>query len=254
VVRERCRALTTDNSLFVEDHPGPDQLRVITLNNSATANALSPAMVGALADAISAARVDPTRGLLIRSIGPTFSAGFDLRDLGSQTDDSLRARFRALQAVLDELTKAPFITYAVVEGPAVGAGADLALACDFRVGTAKARFRFPGSHFGLVLGLGRLRSIAGSTRALEAMGGDWIDTDAAETWGLITHRAKDDGAALQTAVELHSALERIDPHALHLGLDELRRPNEPGIPLLERSLTDGLHSRLTMYVQRRDGR
>ncbi|MGE0304369.1 MAG: LysR family transcriptional regulator [Acidimicrobiia bacterium] len=103
--------------------------------------------------------------IVIRSRSSVFSAGFDLSDVERETDATLIQRFVALQTMLDELNKAPMVSYAIVDGPAVGAGADLAIACDFRIVMQNARFRFPGSHFGVLLGVPRLCSIVGRTRA-----------------------------------------------------------------------------------------
>jgi enoyl-CoA hydratase len=216
--------------------------------DSAKANALSPDAVHALTEQFDRARRDGAAALVLRGVGRAFSAGFDLSTLPLENDESLMARFVAIQEMLDCLCHAPYVTLAVVDGPAVGAGADLALGCMFRIGTGQARLRFPGAQFGIVLGFPRLRSILGDARALETLGGSWFDAERAHGYGLLTHLV-DTGAEADHVVEtVLSSLARVDPVARDVMLTAIRADAPTGNDLLRRSLRAGLHQRMTAFA------
>jgi enoyl-CoA hydratase/carnithine racemase len=124
----------------------------VTLDRPERANALSADLVDALHRAFDAAEEARPEALVLRGNPRHFAAGFDLGGLDEQTDASLALRFLRIGLLLERVIAAPFVTVAVAEGAAVGAGADLVLACDHRlVGTA-VTLRFPGSAFGVALG------------------------------------------------------------------------------------------------------
>ncbi len=125
--------------------------------------------------------------MVITSTGHAFCAGVDLADLGTLTDVQAGARFRGIQATFDLLRQAPLVTIAVVNGHAVGAGADLALACDHRLGTVAASFRFPGPAFGLLMGTSTLAETVGPAVAQRLLlSGATVLADEAHALGLLT--------------------------------------------------------------------
>ena len=124
----------------------------VTLDRPARANALSAGLVEALhatLDEVARARPD---ALVLRGNARHFAAGFDLGGLDLETDATLALRFLRIGLLLERLLAAPYATVAVVEGAAVGAGADLVLACDHRLVDPSVTLRFPGSAFGVALG------------------------------------------------------------------------------------------------------
>jgi enoyl-CoA hydratase/carnithine racemase len=124
----------------------------VTLDRPARANALSADLVEALHQALDAAEEARPEALVLRGNARHFAAGFDLSGLDEQTDASLALRFLRIGLLLERLIAAPYVTVAVAEGAAVGAGADLVLACDHRLVGPDVTLRFPGSAFGVALG------------------------------------------------------------------------------------------------------
>ncbi|MEO9326189.1 enoyl-CoA hydratase/isomerase family protein [Nocardioides sp. C4-1] len=124
----------------------------LTLDRADRANALSDEMVAALHHALD--EVDDARPavLVLRGNDRHFAAGFDLGGLADETDASLALRFLRIGTLLQRLIALPCVTVAVAEGAAVGAGADLVLACDHRLVASSVTLRFPGSAFGVALG------------------------------------------------------------------------------------------------------
>ncbi|WP_165355122.1 enoyl-CoA hydratase/isomerase family protein [Nocardioides oleivorans] len=125
----------------------------VTLDRPTRANALSAELVESLhatLDEVDAARPD---ALVLRGNARHFAAGFDLGGLEDETDATLVLRFLRIGDLLERLIAAPCTTVAVVEGAAIGAGADLVLACDHRLVDPSVTLRFPGSAFGVALGV-----------------------------------------------------------------------------------------------------
>lgn len=176
----------TDLVRIDRDSPRAGCWRIV-LDDAAHANALSPTLVASLAHSLREAIAHDARAIVFDSSGDRFCAGFDLRDAEDAADAELRERFEAVETLLEKMRRAPLLTIAIVRGAALGAGADLATACDYRIGTQGARFAFPGSRFGVVLGTRHLAAVVGRQTALEILvEGKTLDADAALAGGLLS--------------------------------------------------------------------
>lgn len=145
------------------------------------ANCLSMEMIKALERAmIAAAARAPV--VAIRAQGRHFCAGFDVRATTPQAP-----RFLRLGRLLELMRDLDAITVAVVQGKAIGGGADLACHCDIRVALADSSFQFPGFRkFGVLLGTDRLVELAGPLHAMEAMTRDRVfEVETARQVGLV---------------------------------------------------------------------
>ncbi|AOZ03931.1 enoyl-CoA hydratase [Cupriavidus sp. USMAHM13] len=195
----------------------------LTLNRPARGNALSAALVAALAAAVEACHTDGTRLLAIEGAGKHFCTGFDLEDLEQESDDSLLARFVRVELLLQAVHAAPFVSVALVQGRAMGAGADLVAACARRWAAPGSSFAFPGAGFGLVLGTERLAALVGATCARSWIaGGGAIGSEDALRAGLVDAMVVPDARAAGLAALLEQAC-RLDAstqaaiHAAALG-------------------------------------
>src|SRR5690625_1996411 len=158
------------------------------MTNMRKAKSLGPEAVNQLEEIFDRVVNERPRAVVLESQAPQFCAGFDLADMNVGGDGELRERFTKIQTLLSRLQTLPVLTVAVVDGAAIGAGADLAAACDIRVGTARARFQFPGSRFGLVLGTQRLAHIVSATGFIDlAVRVRRVPGEAALDYGLLTH-------------------------------------------------------------------
>jgi enoyl-CoA hydratase/carnithine racemase len=140
---------------------------VVTFNRPEARNALTWDMYDALVEACDAAEADPdVRVLIIRGSGGAFAAGTDIsqfRDFA--TGDAGVAYERRLDAVIDRIERLPIATIAEVDGPAVGGGCAIAMACDLRICSERARFGVPVSRT-----LGNCLSIANTARMVDLVG------------------------------------------------------------------------------------
>lgn len=244
-------AATAEPALLI-DRQG--DITRLTLNRPQRGNALSAELAQALHDAVLACQRDGTRLLLIEGAGKHFCTGFDLGDLDSETDDTLLARFVRVELMLQAIYTAPFTTVARVHGRAMGAGADLAAACEQCWVADDSRFAFPGAAFGLVLGTARLAARVGPALARQWIGaGATIDADTALAAGLATrHFEADEHGKPDTALEaLARQARRLDTEtqaAIHAASradgDELARQLAA---LVHSAARTGLRERIRAY-------
>jgi enoyl-CoA hydratase/carnithine racemase len=177
-----------------------DGLATITLNRPERMNAFTLQMIREWAEALEDARADPeVRAVIVTGAGPGFCAGVDLRAQPAPSPagerppspaerrnwlrDTIHAVARAV-ALLDK----PYI--AAVNGPAVGAGMDMASMCDIRIASEAARFSMAYVKMGIIPGDGGcyfLPRIVGVAKALELIWtGDFIDAQEALRLGYVS--------------------------------------------------------------------
>jgi enoyl-CoA hydratase len=166
--------------------PKPGMAQLI-LDRPERGNAFSAELVSELTRAVDQAQAkSDTHTLIFSAKGDDFSTGMDLSGLSQETDESLLERFVAIEDLLARVWASSCRTVAVVSGRAWGAAADLALACDLRLGHASASFRFPGAQFGLVLGSRRLACRIGSDRARQIiLHGTTVKAEQALAMGML---------------------------------------------------------------------
>lgn len=114
-------------------------IATVTLDRPAKMNALDGEAWDALGNAVSALQADPSvRAIVLRGAGGNFCAGADVS--AARAPEHPLRRMRRITDVVRTLFEAPVPTIAAVDGVAVGAGWNIALACDFVVATDRARF------------------------------------------------------------------------------------------------------------------
>jgi len=136
---------------------------------------------------------ESVRVVIIRGAGgKAFSAGGDVGEFLTLAPADLEMWGDTLTAA--ERCRKPVI--AAIDGYTMGAGLELAVACDFRVATLRSEFAFPEVRLGMIPGSGgtqRAMRLVGMTRAkLFMMTGQRISAERAEAWGLITQAVADD--------------------------------------------------------------
>lgn len=200
---------------------------ILTLNRPQARNAYSEEMIDLLCEALDQAELNRTiRTVLITGAGACFSAGGDLKLMrdkqGMFEGDQVELRTRYMQNIhriprrLARFTK-PLI--AVINGPAIGAGLDLALMCDLRVASSKAQFGSTFVKVGLIPGDGGayyLTRAIGLAKALElTLTGRVIDAQEAKQLGILNHLVNPD-ELMSTAQALADEINANAPIAVQL--------------------------------------
>jgi enoyl-CoA hydratase/carnithine racemase len=200
------------SSNFVWDIEG--SVGTLTFTRPQARNALTWDMYDALVDTCERVDTSDLRVLVIRGAGEVFSAGTDIAQFRDfQTGADGVAYERRLDTVIDRLERVNKITIAAVDGPAVGGGCAIALACDLRICSERARFGVPVARtLGNCLSaanLARLVDLLGPARALDL---------------LLTARLVEAGEALQLGLATRVvAAESLDAEVATLALALSRR-------------------------------
>lgn len=199
-----------------------DHVRVFTLNRPEVMNAFDDTMREALVEGLEkAAEAPEVRCVLITGAGRAFCAGGDIAsmaELQAEGDTSVLKRRMALAArgvrALRSMTKP---SVAAIHGPAAGAGINLALACDIRLGSEAALFSESFIRIGLVpdwAGFYLLPRVVGTAKALELMmTGERIDAAEALRLGILNRLLPADGFQA-AAFEFAQTLADGPPQAL----------------------------------------
>lgn len=209
---------------------------IVTVNRPEARNALTWDMYDALVDACDTVEAnDAVRVLIIRGADGAFAAGTDISQFrGFATGDDGVAYERRLDAVVDRIERVSLATIAEVDGPAVGGGCAIAMACDLRLCSDRAKFGVPVSRT-----LGNCLSIANTARMVDLIG-PALTRELLLTGRLIdAHEARDAGLAtvvlsperlprevLEMAAELSTRARStiVATKAMMLRLRDHRRP------------------------------
>ncbi|MDX1614719.1 MAG: enoyl-CoA hydratase/isomerase family protein [Candidatus Promineifilaceae bacterium] len=178
----------------------------LTINRPRRRNALNWAAQEQFAAAMERlASESALRLLIITGAGDSaFASGGDLKELADHLDQAGGQRLNATMSdALAAMTRLPFPVMAAVNGDAVGGGCEIITACDLRLASPSARFRFAQVQMGLTTGWGgaaRLVRDVGLSRATELLlTGREIDADEAKRIGLIQRLAGPQESALAAA-------------------------------------------------------
>jgi enoyl-CoA hydratase len=155
---------------------------LVTLDRPERRNALRPEHWAALAEHVREAPSQGARVVVITGAGSAFCAGADLADISVE---EMSAQVENAFAVVREV---PVPVIAHVNGPAVGAGAQLTVSCDLRVVAPEGRFRIPAAAISMLVHPGTIRRLVavagvGPARAV-LLGGDWISAERAIGLGM----------------------------------------------------------------------
>lgn len=201
-----------------------DDRLVVTLDRPEVRNAIDAAMVGEL-HAVCAALEARPQVLLLHGAGGVFAAGADIRQLRERRRDDALAGINS--GVFERVARLPMPTVAAVDGHALGGGAELAYACDFRIATPRARFGNPEPQLGILAAAGaswRLRALVGEPLAKDVLlAGRVLDGEQASRAGLATELVEPE-ELLPAAHALIDRILRSDPLALRLTKLALHAP------------------------------
>ncbi|XP_041648535.1 ethylmalonyl-CoA decarboxylase [Cheilinus undulatus] len=186
-IREKLQAFPGGSIDLLKQESG---VAVLTINNPSRMNAFSGSMMVDLEERVSQLECwTDGKGLIVQGAAGTFCSGSDLnavRAISNPQDGMKMCMF--MQNTLTRLLRLPLISVAVVEGRALGGGAELLTACDFRLVAPGSVIQFVHKHMGLVPGWGgaaRLVRVVGSQHALKLLAGTLkVDPDLGLQIGL----------------------------------------------------------------------
>jgi enoyl-CoA hydratase/carnithine racemase len=195
-------------------------------------NLFEPTLIASLRSTFDSLAADTSvRLAVLTGAGRAFTGGMDVRVLRDLDAAGATALITALHDAIDAVHRAPFPVLAAVNGHALGAGFELALACDLRVAAAEATFGLPEVRVGVpsVIQAALLPPLVGPGRAAELLlTGATIGAEQALGWGLVNRVAP--RAAFTAAVdETVAAITACAPGAVRLQKQLIVRWRESGL-------------------------
>jgi 2-(1,2-epoxy-1,2-dihydrophenyl)acetyl-CoA isomerase len=218
------------------------QVAVLTLNRPDALNALGMPLIKEFPQALDAAQSGGARALIVTGSGRAFCAGGDLREMQeiAKREGRIEAFFEEplllLHDCIKSLRRLPLPVIAAVNGLAVGAGTNFALACDIVIAAESASFNEGFIKIGLTPDCGGtfiLPRLVGPKIAAELlMTGDMFTAQQAAAWGMI-NRVVPDAELMATAMTLATRLAKMPTAAIGRIKDllELSATNDYGAQL-----------------------
>jgi enoyl-CoA hydratase len=207
-------------------------------------NLLEPGLIRALRDGVETLASDRTvRVAVVTGAGRAFTAGMDVRVLGALDAAGARDLITDLHDAIAAVHRAPFPVIAAVNGPCLGAGFELALACDLRVAAAGAPLGLPEVRVGVpsVIQAALLPPLVGPGRAAELLlTGEPITAERALEWGLVN--------AVVPAGDVTAATERLVARILAGGPDAVRLQKALIVRWREADLASAVRAGIDAFV------
>ena len=231
-------------------------VKVIWLNRPEKRNALTLPLIDELRIEIDEADDDPAvSGIVIAGRGPSFCSGVDVAEFSNATEEGAFRLIIELRDLCAAARRATKVVACVIQGHCIGAGLELALACDFRIAAPDARFSMPEVAIGIpsVIDAALLERYMGIGRAHEMLlTGDPMNAEEALARGLVNRVVPAD-RMMPVAEELIGRVTRHDPAAIRaqkeLFAEWLSMPFDEAVEsstrYLSRSFTTGIPQRLS---------
>ncbi len=215
------------------EHEGP--IALVTLDRSEALNALNRATLEELDRAFGALEhQDGLRAVIITGAGKAFVAGADIREMADFGHEASEAFAHFGQSVFNRIAAFPRPVIAALNGFALGGGLELAMACDFRIASEKAKLGQPEVNLGVIPGFGgtqRLPRLVGPARGKYLLlTGATIDAAQALAWGLVEEVVAPE-ALLDRCRELANTLAAKGPLALSRCKEAVDRGMDLTLPL-----------------------
>jgi enoyl-CoA hydratase len=213
-----------------------DKVGIIKINRPEALNALNTETLQELSKAISDLNEsDQVRVVIITGEGKAFVAGADIAEMKDMSREEAQAFSQKGQKVFDLIAKTEKPVIAGINGFALGGGCELALACDIRIASDKAKLGQPEVNLGVIPGFAgtqRLSRLVGVAKAKEMIfTGDMVDAQAAHSMGLVNQVVPGD-QVMNVSMELANKIASKGPTAVKFS----KKVIDEGI---HRSLDDG---------------
>ncbi|MBV9103973.1 MAG: enoyl-CoA hydratase [Candidatus Eremiobacteraeota bacterium] len=248
---------------YVTREPEASGIEAITLARPEKRNALSLELMEALLGVLEEIGNDRSvRVVILRALGPAFSAGHDLRELLRGDVASYRETFDVCTRLMTAMQSIPQPVIAEVDGVATAAGCQLVASCDLAVASNLARFATPGVKIGLfcTTPMVALTRAIGRKRAMEMLlTGEFIDAETAAAWGLV-NRVVEPERLREAVVELARSVANASAFVVGLGkaafyaqidLDQPKAYAYAKEVMSMNALAEDAHEGMAAFVERR---
>ncbi|WP_338450964.1 enoyl-CoA hydratase-related protein [Niallia oryzisoli] len=192
---------------------------IVTINRPELKNALTNRMWNDLKEVGKRITQNPkNKVVILRGKNKLFTSGSDLKQFNHLSIEEANDAFRIMEEAISTFERLPLPTIGVINGPAMGAGFQLALACDIRIGTPNTRMGMPVGRLGITLNQSFARRIAdliGKSRTMDLVyTGRLLKPYECYDLGLINYLLDDDTDVNHYAIELGKKVMEQSPASL----------------------------------------
>lgn len=210
-----------------------DRIALLTINSPKTSNAFSRALLKRLDAEIENLNGDPSvTVVIITGAGKTFATGVDITYMKGLNSDEAITYVKHTTAIYNKILAARKVYIAAINGFALSAGLELAMVCDLRIASQKAKFGFPEVKVGVIPGGGgtqRLSRLVGYGKAKELiLTGGIISAEEAFSIGLI-NRAVPEEELMQEVFSMATRLLETGPLAIGFAKECINMSCETGV-------------------------
>ena len=240
------------------------QVATLTLNNPSRRHALSSEVLAALKERLGSIGEDSTvKVVVLKSEGPVFSSGHDLREMVGSDEESYTCIFAECTEVMEAIRLLPQPVIAQVQGLATAAGCQLVATCDLAVAADDAGFCTPGVQIGLFCSTPAvaLSRAVSSKHAMEMLlTGIPISAKTALDWGLV-NRVVSSELLEDTVMQLARHIARASSYTLAIGKQAFYRQLQVDRPqayemaqrtMVENLLADDAQEGITAFLEKRE--
>ncbi len=208
---------------------------ILTINRPDTLNAINETLLLELEKKLQeASKHKDTRVIILTGTGKSFASGGDIAAMESMTAEYAKAFARLGHQVFCSIAKMPQPVIAAVNGYALGGGLELALACDLRIASSRAKMGLPETGLGLIPGFGgtqRLPRLIGRSRAIKLIcTGQFVTASEALELGIVDAVSEPD-ALLSDCIQLGEKIARNSGKAIALAKKAINKGVE--LPLTD---------------------
>ncbi|KAF8076596.1 ClpP/crotonase-like domain-containing protein [Lyophyllum atratum] len=224
---------TSPKEAFLEAVPSHPGITCLSLNRPQNKNAISLNLLQQLRESLERVHFDKSvRVLILRSttVG-SFCAGADLIERRTMSQMQVAKFLADLRDALGKLENLPMPTIAAIDGPALGGGLELSLACDLRVaGYNVKKIGLPETSLGIIPGAGgtqRAARLLGPSKAKDLIfTARTLNAEEALAWGLVDYVSSPDTGAFDRALSVAESISKNAPLALRAAKQAISRSED----------------------------
>lgn len=193
-MRVSINRIEKDGKITLQEGGG---VAIVTINRPSLRNAMTNNMWRELAQVGREITRNPkNRVVVLRGAKNQFTAGSDIKQFNKLSIDDANEAFRLMEEAISTFEQIPLPTIGAINGTAAGAGFQLALACDLRVGTSKTKMGIPVGRLGITLSqmfAKRIVDLIGKSRTMDLVyTGRLYEADECYRLGLINYLLEED--------------------------------------------------------------
>jgi len=241
---------TNSREAFLEPLPSYPGITCLSLNRPRSKNAISLRLLQEFRECLDQVHFDSSvRVLILQSSTPgSFCAGADLAERRTMSQVQVAKFLLDLRSAFGQLEALPIPTIAAIDGPALGGGLELSLACDLRVaGHSVSKIGLPETGLGIIPGAGgtqRTTRLLGLSKAKDLIfTARTLTATEAHKWGLVDYVSDEGSNAYDRSLQLAQTIASNAPLALRAAKQAISRAGDLALEAgldLERASYEGL--------------